>query len=1238
MTAAAWHRLRLAFSALIAALAAGCGGSGGGTLPGAEGAGPEPCDGNCATATSFLSAADVERVIAQGVAEAAARGRPATIAVVDRVGNVLGVFRMTGAPETVTITSGTAASGGLEGVEIVPDTLAAIAKAVTGAYLSSEGNAFSTRTAGQIVQEHFNPGEQLAPGGPLLGVQFSQLPCSDLAGRWAGGVPGTGPKRSPLGLSADPGGFPLYLAGTPVGGVGVITDGVYGLDRAIGDRDQDTDELVALAASFGFAAPADRRADRITVDGKTLRFSDATFGDLQSDPGTAPAFAAVDGIDGALVAVPGYAASVVQAGVAFGQPESGVRPDALGFAGLDAFVLVDDGDVPRFDPAAGSEPVDGLTTDEVRELLAQALGVANRARAQIRRPLNSPARVSVSVVDSTGTILGIVRGRDAPVFGIDVSVQKARTAALLSSANAASSIGGVPDAVYLDGGLSVLSTSTPGDYVTRAQEFLGQPSAFGDGAIAFAARSAGNLARPFYPDGVDGRDPGPFSKALSGWSAFSTGLQLDLVYNGLIQHVAFVLGAAADVPQNCTGLAGFDAGFAPAAPIAGLANGMQIFPGGVPIYRGSTLVGALGVSGDGVDQDDMIGFLGVAEAGRLLGSFGNAPTELRADQLTPAGARLRYVNCPVAPFLDSTSQDECREQALVLANAAKAAEPCPTEQASEPDRRRPGEVTAPFVPTPCNPDALRPPETDLMEFAAYPDRWRLVSMLGHPGNLANPWQGNNWLKGDQPAFGDDWFVSLTGISDTVVEPRRLPVPVGGPVTGDPGSLDVFGQGEQLLLSETVLLEGVLYQGNTVFMPPAWEFRIIPAFNLNYARAEEVGLLEAPADADTTRRDGTVGLQGLFVDRHLRDVSARYDFDSVRVGIQPFSADFRGFLFLDSPLGIRLFGTRDNNRYQYNLAWFRRLDKDINSGLNAILDRGLPAIRDDDVFIANLYAQDTPVPGFTSQVVAAYNRNREGGDVQYDNNGFIQRPASIGIEQGRDYDVLYLGYNGDGHYRRINMSVSGYVALGDETRSTFSAGGADIAAFMAGAEVSRDQDWARLRVSAVYASGDDDPFDDRATGFDAIFENPMFAGADTSFWIRQPVPLIGGGRVGLSGRNGLLNSLRSSKELGQSNFSNPGTVLFGIGADLDLSPTLRVSANANELWFADTATVEVARNQGAIDEHIGLDASVAVTWRPLAIQNVVVRLSAAALLPGKGYEQLYADEVAYSVLGNLVVTY
>ena len=164
------------------------------------------------------------------------------------------------------------------------DHAAAIAKAVTGAYLSSEGNAFSSRTASQIVQEHFNPREQFQPAGPLFGVQFSQLACSDLVRAFDGVGPSAGPQRSPLGLSADPGGFPLYKSGTVVGGVGVIADGFYTIDKDIADNDDDVDEAVGYAATFGFSAPVDRRGDRITADGKTLRFSDVDFDQLRANP------------------------------------------------------------------------------------------------------------------------------------------------------------------------------------------------------------------------------------------------------------------------------------------------------------------------------------------------------------------------------------------------------------------------------------------------------------------------------------------------------------------------------------------------------------------------------------------------------------------------------------------------------------------------------------------------------------------------------------------------------------------------------------------------------------------------------------------------------------------------------------------------------------------------------------------------------------------------------------------
>ncbi|NDD75207.1 MAG: hypothetical protein EBZ40_09575, partial [Gammaproteobacteria bacterium] len=561
-------------------------------------------------------------------------------------------------------------------------------------------------------------------------------------------------------------------------------------------------------------------------------------------------------------------------------------------------------------------------------------------------------------------------------------------------------------------------------------------------------------------------------------------------------------------------------------------------------------------------------------------------------------------------------------EAAAMVPPAVAAERCPPETAAESRRRSADVPVLEYEPTPCNPAQLPTPMLDQIGgFQGLPDRWRLVEAIGIKQNLLDPYHGYNILKGDKPAFGEDWFFALVGVSDTVIEPREFPVPVGGPVADRAGSLDLFGDGKQNVFSQTFAVETILYKGNTVFKPPEWEFRFTPAFNVSRVSVGEQGLLKANPDYGRTRTESVLGIQALFVDKHMWNVSERYDFDSVRVGVQPFTADFRGFLYSDSALGVRWFGIRDNNRLQYNLAWFRRIDKDTNSGLNNLAERGLAALRHDDLFVANVYYQDFPVLGFTSQAVVMHDRNREGGRIRYDENGIIQRPASLGLERSYDYDVTYLGVSGDGHFGVLNLSTSAYAVVGDTSRGIFVERSQNVRAGFFAAELSRDFSWIRARGSIAWASGDRDPYDGRAEGFDAVLENPLFAGADTSFWIREPVPLIAGGRVALSGRNGMLNSLRSSKEFGQSNFVNPGLRLLGAGVDLDLTPTLRVSGNLNYLAFDHTATLEAARAQSGIGRGIGIDASVALTWRPLAIQNVVARLSYATLFPGAGYRAL-----------------
>lgn len=645
-----------AFAAMSALLLTSCGGGGGGTPTPTPTPAPTPTPtptGGLYTppAAEALSVADVERVLAQAIAEAQVRGLPSVIAVTDRVGNVLAVFRMTGARATAT-TSPAPNGMSIDAQNVTfPAEGGAIAKAVTGAYLSSGGNAFSTRTASQIVQQHFPPAPTTVglESGPLFGVQFSQLPCSDLSSRF--GAPGAaaliGPKRSPLGLAADPGGLPLYKNGVLVGGIGVMGDGVYGSDPNILDVDNDPEEFIALAGTRGFEAPSTITADKITVDGTSLRFSDATYGGLMTAGGAS--FASLNGTAGNLVAVIGYASAAVIAGTAYGSEASGIRAStAAEFSNRDAFVLTDGSGTNRYPIRAGTDGASNsapLTAAEARAVLEEAFTVMSRARAQIRRPLDSRAQVTISVVDTHGAVLGIVRSPDAPIFGTDVSLQKARTAAFFSGAQAGAE-------------LTANASTDVRQFVTATRTFLSDSAAL-TGTVAFADRSGGNLSRPYFPDGEVGRPPGPLSRPIAQFNPFSTGLQSALIIGNLGAHLGFVSGASpTDTPARCTTLPD-------AAPGQNrLQNGIQIFPGSVPLYRGSQLVGAVGVSGDGIDQDDMVSFLGAHNGGARVGTIGNAPPAIRADRVVVTLAdgktvRLRYVGCPFAPFLDMAQQNVC---------------------------------------------------------------------------------------------------------------------------------------------------------------------------------------------------------------------------------------------------------------------------------------------------------------------------------------------------------------------------------------------------------------------------------------------------------------------------------------------------------------------------------------------------------------------------------------------------
>jgi hypothetical protein len=648
---------------------------------------------------------------------------------------------------------------------------------------------------------------------------------------------------------------------------------------------------------------------------------------------------------------------------------------------------------------------------------------------------------------------------------------------------------------------------------------------------------------------------------------------------------------------------------------------------------------------------------GIARQARPWG-FAALPLVLFGAQ--PAWPEKAAPGVPVVRTTVSDAQDASAGRLLAqaprrLPGAQEGAAPTPAPAAppatptGEEERPRPGAQPEPPGPQDAElPDPNRatgleriplPAPAAPGDFLPIPDRWRLAKDLGL---VKEPWYdpyNRNILKSDRP-FYRDWFFNVSVINDVTTELRRVPTPVAPQVSRGGDALDTFGDSDQFLFNNNLILALILFKGDTVFRPPDYELHITPVFNFNHTEVEELRVLNIDPREGETRDDAHPGIQELFLDVHLRNVSDRFDFDSVRFGIQPFSTDFRGFLFQDNQLGVRLFGTRDNNIWQYNLAWFRRLEKDTNSGLNDISDE----LREDDVVVGNLYRQDFPFLGYTSQGIYAYNRNREGDDgLLFDDNGFLARPATLGTERGRDYDVHYLGYNGDGHIGPVNLTTSFYYALGDQPRNAFNNESTDIRAWFLAGEASLDFDWIRVRASALYATGDDDPFDDTDEGFDAIFENPIFAGYDTSYFIRQAIPLIGGGGVQLTGRNSVLPSLRSSKELGQSNFANPGVELYGLGADFDILPELRLSTNFNKLFFDETAVLEQLRNQRRVDSDIGWDLSAAIIYRPFFTQNIVLRLSGAILVPGQGFrdlfpEESFADEIPFSVLGNFVFTF
>jgi len=517
-------------------------------------------------------------------------------------------------------------------------------------------------------------------------------------------------------------------------------------------------------------------------------------------------------------------------------------------------------------------------------------------------------------------------------------------------------------------------------------------------------------------------------------------------------------------------------------------------------------------------------------------------------------------------------------------------------------------------------------EQESSHFVPIEDRWRLGYPAwdrygkGHPLVDDYPYLAGRWFdpfnqnvfKGDYPIIGQHTFLDITTIANLDFEGRQVPTQTSGfESTERPFSGNFFGRPNSFITLDFFSVSVDLFHGDAAFKPVDWRIKLVPTLGISNFSFSELAQTSPNVLQGTTRTREVWALQEAFAEYKLADLGPDYDFLSVRAGTQPFISDFRGFLFSDVNRGIRLFGTENSNRDQFNLVYFRQWEKDTNTALNTFNDRH------QNLVFANWYRQDFLVPGYTAQL--SLNYDNDPASIKYDKNRFLVRPDADGSFQPHTVNAGYFGWAGDGHWGRYNLTHQFYEAFGYDSLNPLANRPQTINAQMAAIEGSYDRDWVRFRLSFFFASGDGNINNSHATGFDTILDQPNFAGGPFSYWNRQQIPLLG---VNLVQRLSLVPDLRSSKIQGQANFVNPGLILPTYGMDFTLTPKLKMITNLNLIWFDKTNVLQQFLFQGNIDRFVGVDLGWGLEYRPLLSENIMWVGGVQMLIPGQGFRDIY----------------